>query len=55
MDELQAKQQLLDYINQRISLNEDERKIVANAFYLKQFKKKEFFIGILISMETKLI
>jgi hypothetical protein len=44
MDELQAKQQLLDYINQRISLNEDERKIVENAFYLKQFKKKEFFL-----------
>jgi CRP-like cAMP-binding protein len=44
MDELQAKQQLLDYINQRISLNEDEQKIVANAFQLKQFKKKEFFL-----------
>ena len=46
MDELQAKQQLLDYINQRISLNEDEQKIVANAFYLKQFKKKDFFLEI---------
>jgi CRP-like cAMP-binding protein len=44
MEEMQAKQQLLEYINQRISLNDDEQKLVSKAFQLKKFKKKEFFL-----------
>jgi CRP-like cAMP-binding protein len=44
MEELQAKKQLLDYINERISLTEEEQKIVSDAFHLKAFKKKEFFL-----------
>ena len=44
MEEMQAKQQLLEYINQRISLNDDEQKLVSKAFKLKKFKKKEFFL-----------
>jgi CRP-like cAMP-binding protein len=44
MNELQAKEQLLNYINERISLNENEQNLVFNAFQLKEFKKKEFFL-----------
>jgi CRP-like cAMP-binding protein len=44
MEELQAKEQLLHYINQRISLNEKEQNLISNAFQLKQFKKKEFYL-----------
>jgi CRP-like cAMP-binding protein len=44
MNELQAKEQLLNYINERISLNENEQNLVSNAFQLKEFKKKEFFL-----------
>ncbi len=44
MEETQAKQQLLDYINERISLTDEEKNIVANAFHLRSFKKKEYFL-----------
>ncbi len=44
MEELQAKRQLLDYINERITLTEEEQKIISDAFHLKAFKKKEFFL-----------
>jgi CRP-like cAMP-binding protein len=44
VEETQAKQQLLDYINERISLTDEEKNIVANAFHLRSFKKKEYFL-----------
>jgi CRP-like cAMP-binding protein len=44
VEETQAKQQLLDYINERISLTYEEKNIVANAFHLRSFKKKEYFL-----------
>ncbi len=44
MEETQAKQQLLNYINERISLTDEEKNIVANAFHLRSFKKKEYFL-----------
>jgi CRP-like cAMP-binding protein len=44
VEETQAKQQLLDYINERISLTDEEKNIVANAFLLRSFKKKEYFL-----------
>jgi hypothetical protein len=44
MEELQAKEQLLHYINQRISLNEKEQNLISNEFQLKQFKNKEFYL-----------
>ncbi len=44
MNELTAKKQLLDYINERVFLSEEEQELVASAFKLKQFKKKEFFL-----------
>jgi CRP-like cAMP-binding protein len=44
VEETQAKQQLLNYINERISLTDEEKNIVANAFHLRSFKKKEYFL-----------
>jgi CRP-like cAMP-binding protein len=44
MEEVQAKEQLIHYVNQRISLNDQEQQKVANAFKLKHYKKKEFVL-----------
>ena len=44
MNEAEAKKQLINYITERVELTPNEQKLVADAFYLKQFKKKEFFL-----------
>lgn len=44
MTEDLAKNQLISYINERVQLTPIEQKLVADAFELKEFKKKEFFL-----------
>jgi CRP-like cAMP-binding protein len=44
VNEIIAKKQLLDYINERVLLSPEEKELVANAFHLRPFKKKEFFL-----------
>ena len=44
MNEEIAKKQLVDYMNQRIELTEQEQQMVANAYHLHQVKKKDYFL-----------
>jgi hypothetical protein len=39
-----ARKQLIDYINLKIELNQEEQEKVANAYNLRQVKKKDFFL-----------
>lgn len=44
MNEDKARSQLINYINEKIDLNQLEQQKVANAYYLKQIYKKDFFL-----------
>ena len=44
MNEEIARKQLIDYINLKIELNQEEQEKVANAYNLRQVKKKDFFL-----------
>jgi CRP-like cAMP-binding protein len=43
MNELQAKQQLIDYMTSKVQLSESEQDKVRNAYQLKKLARKEFF------------
>ena len=44
MNEEIARKQLIDYINEKIELTQEEQLTVANAYHLHQVKKKDFFL-----------
>lgn len=44
MNEQLARKQLIEYINQKITLTDEENKIVAEKYQLMQINKKDFFI-----------
>lgn len=45
MNETRVHDELIRYFTSRISLNEDEKKIIQDSFELKIFKKKEFLFS----------
>lgn len=42
MDEQMLKQQLIDYLSQRVSLTEEDKKAISTAYSLQTLKRKEF-------------